>query len=176
MKTRTRDLNVALKYLEDWKLFKHEGEGKWKFNKNVQNFLVGLIYDKKSLGKENFALLLLYLEGMHGGLKQRLLEQAQGIIEYHNNPQDEDDAQVDNSEGKIPASPGNDDEQENGSLKIGAKDKDPSTHQDSNDDSKQADGAAEKSTVTGLQRLAGAPSTSSKVIYSRAVKVARALS
>lgn len=69
--------DLALSYLKLWK--KHRSS--WSFKKVRQVWLIKHLYDPESIKKKYFKYLLQYLEESKGGVRTRLIENAQSIFE-----------------------------------------------------------------------------------------------
>ncbi|XP_057311346.1 uncharacterized protein C7orf50 homolog [Hydractinia symbiolongicarpus] len=76
-KEESNSTNPALKYLSTWYYDRKE----WKFKKVRQTWLLQNAYDKGEVSKENFKMLLKYIEDMKGKSRSVTLENAQKIIE-----------------------------------------------------------------------------------------------
>ncbi|CAM9355071.1 unnamed protein product [Ectocarpus sp. 8 AP-2014] len=57
--------------------------GVWKFNKNTQAWLLRHVFSDDEIDDKRFETLCLYLEGLKGAGRQRVLAAAQAIIDKH---------------------------------------------------------------------------------------------
>ncbi|CAN0082328.1 unnamed protein product, partial [Ectocarpus fasciculatus] len=57
--------------------------GVWKFNKNTQAWLLRHVFSDDQIDDKRFETLCLYLEGLKGAGRQRVLAAAQAIIDKH---------------------------------------------------------------------------------------------
>ena len=72
-KPSTKDL--AISYLKTWK----KNRDKWSFKKSRQIWLIKNLYNPDTVNKKYFSYLLEYLEEAKGGVRARLLDNAQVI-------------------------------------------------------------------------------------------------
>jgi hypothetical protein len=73
----------ALAYLQDF----HHAQQQWKFAKSKQIRLFRMMYDRQRVSKTQFKLMKLYVRGVKGAVKERLIEEAQLLVktEMENN-------------------------------------------------------------------------------------------
>jgi len=76
--SRRKNPSVVSAYLQAWES-RNEGSG-WRFNKANQIWLLKHCYDSKQVPKEDFAILLKYLEGLQGAARERTVEEAKAIV------------------------------------------------------------------------------------------------
>lgn len=81
----SKEPQVAGDYLRAWKRKEEDGEdvgeqGPWKFNKATQAWLLRHCYDSDKVPKENFRLLLRYIDGLKGAARERLRTEAGAIV------------------------------------------------------------------------------------------------
>mmetsp|Transcript_18768 Transcript_18768/g.24779 ORF Transcript_18768/g.24779 Transcript_18768/m.24779 type:complete len:194 (-) Transcript_18768:188-769(-) len=78
----TRDVSAAIEYLKSWSSRQSDDSLPWKFNKNLQSTLIKHMYDASQITDGPcFEQLLCYLEGLKGGLKERVTTEAQEIVD-----------------------------------------------------------------------------------------------
>eukprot|EP00903_Cladosiphon_okamuranus_P008163 g7862.t1 len=68
--------------------------GVWKFNKNTQAWLLRNAFSDDQIGEKSFGTLCLYLEGLKGAGRQRVLAAAQEIIDKHGPDEGEEQTAV----------------------------------------------------------------------------------
>ena len=68
----------ALSYLAEWA---QRDEGRWKFNKTRQTYLLKHWPDRAKIPNDDFKQLLAYLLSLQGPGRQRTVEQARGVAE-----------------------------------------------------------------------------------------------
>ena len=68
---------AALAYLRQF----YNAREHWKFQKLRQVFLLRYIYDADVIGKEEFEMLLSYLEGLEGRARANVLEEAKKLLD-----------------------------------------------------------------------------------------------
>ncbi|KAK7082834.1 hypothetical protein SK128_017090 [Halocaridina rubra] len=73
--TQNKQLKV-IQYLNDW----HTNRNQWKFQKNLDSWLVKHFYKKSLLGKAYFKIFLLYIADTKGSALKRCQERAQLIL------------------------------------------------------------------------------------------------
>ncbi|CAM9565973.1 unnamed protein product [Scytosiphon promiscuus] len=93
---KEKDRTTANNYLAAWLTVRKAKEaaeeagvappsttGVWKFNKNTQAWLLRHIFSEDQVDEKGFGTLCLYLEGLKGAGRQRVLAAAQEIIDKH---------------------------------------------------------------------------------------------
>lgn len=78
---------LALKYLKTWKKKREI----WSFRKNQQTWLLKNVYDEDKINDKYFKYLILYLEGLKGNGRKRILEEAEA---YFKNDENSDSAKI----------------------------------------------------------------------------------
>lgn len=112
-----KDPKEAHSYLSTWKV-KDEVQGVWKFNKNMQSWLIRKMYNSELLPKAYFTIMLSYLEGLQGdSMKERVYEDAVRQImrykEWEKNGSksvEEEEEEEEENDGKKGKDNGDDDE------------------------------------------------------------------
>ena len=74
-KNHIKDPKEAHNYLSTWKN-RESAPGVWKFNKNTQSWLLRHMYDSEKVPKTAFGLLMEYLDGLQGAMRERTNEDA----------------------------------------------------------------------------------------------------
>ena len=74
-KKHTKEPKDVHNYLSAWK-HRESAPGLWKFNKNTQSWLFRHMYDAEKVPKATFSLLMDYMEGVQGGMRERVNEDA----------------------------------------------------------------------------------------------------
>mmetsp|Transcript_20850 Transcript_20850/g.34889 ORF Transcript_20850/g.34889 Transcript_20850/m.34889 type:complete len:220 (-) Transcript_20850:215-874(-) len=72
-----KDPKDPAEYLETWKSNKKE----WKFNKNLQNWLLTNVYDESKVDKGTFKLMLKYCADMKGAAREWAMADARLVVE-----------------------------------------------------------------------------------------------
>lgn len=79
-KDEHKEMEEGKKYLKAWKRKEDPGT-EWKFSKKIQSWLLRNMYSEEKIASKEFKILCSYLEGLAGVNRNRLLEEARGIIE-----------------------------------------------------------------------------------------------
>ena len=69
-------MSEVAQYLEQW----HSQSPQWKFKKLVQEQLLASMYKIDVLSKEEFKIAILYLRGIKGAAKERMIQRAKEIV------------------------------------------------------------------------------------------------
>eukprot|EP00904_Undaria_pinnatifida_P002311 jgi/Undpi1/12080/HiC_scaffold_4.g01778.m1 len=92
---KDRERSEAINYLQAWmsmRKAKEEAEaggastsvaGLWKFSKNTQAWLLRHLFSEDQIDEGSFRTLCLYLEGLKGSGRERVLAEAQAVIDKH---------------------------------------------------------------------------------------------
>lgn len=70
-------LEEAISYLQLW----HSDRKAWSFRKKLQSCLLDSMFDHSKVKRADFKILLLYLEGLQGGVRERTIERSCAIVE-----------------------------------------------------------------------------------------------
>jgi hypothetical protein len=73
-KPKVKDPSEAAYYLSAWK--QKDVGGDWKFNKNIQSWLLRHMYQADKVTKGTFTLLSKYMEGLQGSTRTRTVADA----------------------------------------------------------------------------------------------------
>lgn len=75
---KQRELDAAtITYLQDF----HHNRAAWRFQKARQIRLFAMLYERKRFPKAQFKLLEVYVQGMQGAVRERLVAEAKAIID-----------------------------------------------------------------------------------------------
>jgi hypothetical protein len=80
-------------YLNQW----HTDRDNWKFKKLVQQEILDNMYDSKVLSKSEFAIAVLYLKGIQGIARERMVQDAKNRVKEFERKQEAEE-EVDESE------------------------------------------------------------------------------
>ncbi|CAM9233916.1 unnamed protein product [Laminaria digitata] len=92
---KERERAEAINYLQAWMSMKKAKEeadaggvaasvaGLWKFSKNTQAWLLRHLFSEDQIDEGSFGTLCLYLEGLKGSGRERVLAEAQVVIDKH---------------------------------------------------------------------------------------------
>ena len=100
--SNTKDPEMASSYLTLWQYDKTNNTKQWKFNKNIQTFLLRNMYDFDKVNKTTFALLVDYICQGGDGLISRVEEDAKTKARRYKNWEKKQNAKNDNEEGEEP--------------------------------------------------------------------------
>ena len=101
-KSNAKDPEMASSYLTLWQYDKTNNTKQWKFNKNIQTFLLRNMYDFDKVNKTTFALLVDYICQGGDGLISRVEEDAKTKARRYKNWEKKQNAKNDNEEGEEP--------------------------------------------------------------------------